>query len=387
VWLSVLATALVAVAFQPARDRLRRLVNRLVYGERATPYEVLSDFAAQMTGRYTTGELLPRIARTVSECLGGARVAVWLRTGDELVPEAAWPLSAAEPPPGVTVTGEELPVLPADHVCPVRHGSELLGALAVDVTGREPLAPGELGLLDHVASQAGLVLRNVRLVEELHSSRQRLVNTADDQRRRLERNLHDGAQQSLVSVALMLRMAANQHDPEVLSATLHEAADQLQRAIAELRELARGIHPAVLTDRGLAPALTSLAERCPVPVELRDELRRRLPAPVEGTLYFVVAEALTNVAKYSGARLVQVRLADLGTAVLLEVADDGVGGADRSRGSGLVGLADRVAVHDGELTVSSPAGQGTRITCRLPVPAPAPDDPTTPARQPEAVAG
>jgi signal transduction histidine kinase len=213
------------------------------------------------------------------------------------------------------------------------------------------------------------------------------VNTADDQRRRLERNLHDGAQQSLVSVALMLRMAANQHDPEVLSATLHEAADQLQRAIAELRELARGIHPAVLTDRGLAPALTSLAERCPVPVELRDELRRRLPAPVEGTLYFVVAEALTNVAKYSGARLVQVRLADLGTAVLLEVADDGVGGADRSRGSGLVGLADRVAVHDGELTVSSPAGRGTRITCRLPVPAPAPDDPTTPARQPEAVAG
>jgi signal transduction histidine kinase len=286
----------------------------------------------------------------------------------------------------VAVEGEELPGLPADHVSPVRHGAELLGALAVDVTGREPLTPGERALLEHVASQAGLVLRNVRLVEELHSSRQRLVDSADEQRRRLERNLHDGAQQSLVSVALMLRMAANQHDTEVMSETLREAADQLQRAIAELRELARGIHPAVLTDRGLAPALTSLAERCPVPVELRDEVDRRLPASVEGTLYFVVAEALTNVAKYAAARLVRVRLTDLGTEVVLEVDDDGIGGADRSRGSGLVGLADRVAVHDGELTVLSPEGRGTHITCRLPVPAPAPDPVETQQRQPEAVA-
>ncbi len=243
-------------------------------------------------------------------------------------------------------------------------------------------------MLEHVASQAGLVLRNVRLVDDLHSSRQRLVTSADDQRRRLERDLHDGAQQSLVSVALMLRMAASRKDPESLSAALGEAADQLQRAIAELRELARGIHPAILTDRGLGPALTSLAERCPVPVQLDNGVRRRLPGPVEGTLYFVVAEALTNVAKYAAARLVTVTLIDDRSTVVLEVSDDGVGGADQSRGSGLLGLADRVAVNDGELSVDSPPGQGTRLVCRIPVPAPVaadtvstiPDLVTEPAR-------
>jgi len=253
---------------------------------------------------------------------------------------------------------------------PVRHRGELLGAIAVSKPAIEPVTPTEDALLEHVASQAGLVLRNVRLVDDLHSSRQRLVTSADDQRRRLERDLHDGAQQSLVSVALMLRMAASRKDPESLSRALNEAADQLQRAIAELRELARGIHPAILTDRGLGPALTSLAERCPVPVQLVNGVDRRLPGPVEGTLYFVVAEALTNVAKYAAARLVAVTLTDDGSSVVLEMSDDGIGGADQSRGSGLLGLADRVAVNDGALSVESPPGQGTRLVCRIPVPSP-----------------
>jgi signal transduction histidine kinase len=373
VWLSVLATALVAVLFQPVRERVHRLSNRLVYGTRATPYEVLSDFAGSMAGRYTTRELLPRMAQTVSECLGGARVEVWLRTGAELRRDVVWPRSPDEAAVAPVPMREDPVSFPAaDRVVPVRHREELLGLLVVTKPPSEPVTPIEDEMLERVASQAGLVLRNRRLVDDLRSSRQRLVTSSDEERRRLERNLHDGAQQSLVSVALLLRMAAGNKDPEVLSATVEEAATQLQLAIGELRELARGIHPAVLTDRGLGPALTSLAERCPVPVLLDNRVRRRLPPPVEGALYFVAAEALTNVARYSGAPEVRVTLVDEGDEVVLEIADDGVGGADRTRGTGLLGLADRVAVVDGTMTVQSPAGLGTRVGVRVPVPAPEP---------------
>jgi signal transduction histidine kinase len=372
VWLSVLATALVAVLFQPVRQRVHRLANRLVYGSRATPYEVLSDFSVSMAGRYTTRELLPRMAQTVSECLGGARVEVWLRTGHEMTRDVVWPEDQHGDETAVRsvpVTGEDVPALAADRVVPVRHGEELLGLLVVTKPSSEPVTPVEDAMLGYVASQAGLVLRNVRLVDDLRSSRERLVTTQADERRRLERNLHDGAQQSLVSVALLLRMAAGYDDPARLTAALAEASTQLQQAIAELRELARGIHPAILTDRGLGPALTSLAERCPVPVHLDNRVARRLPPRVEGTLYFVVAEALTNVARYAEAPEVFVVVTDDSDSVTLEVIDHGVGGADQSSGSGLLGLADRVAVVDGTFVVDSPPGQGTTIRCRVPVPA------------------
>ncbi len=331
---------------------------------------MLSDFAVSMAGRYTTAELLPRMAQTVSECLGGARVEVWLRGGGEMAREVVWPeLPEDEAAASVAMVGEAVPAVSADRVVPVRHGEELLGLLAVTKPPTEPVTPVEDAMLGYVASQAGLVLRNVRLVDDLRSSRERLVTTQADERRRLERNLHDGAQQSLVSVALLLRMAAGYDDPARLSAALAEASTQLQQAIAELRELARGIHPAILTDRGLGPALTSLAERCPVPVHLDNRVPRRLPPRVEGTLYFVVAEALTNVARYSQASEVFVVVADENDSVKLEVIDHGVGGADQSAGSGLLGLADRVAVVDGTFVVDSPPGKGTTITCRVPVPA------------------
>jgi signal transduction histidine kinase len=358
------------VAFHPVREGLERVVNRLVYGTRATPYEVLSNFASSMAGRYTTSELLPRVTQTVSECLGGARVEVWLRRGERLVREASWPATGGSDVPVLTTEAEDISSLAADRIVPVRHRNEALGAIVVTRLA-EPITPAEDAMLEHVASQAGLVLRNVRLVDDLQASRRRLVTSQDDQRRRLERDLHDGAQQSLVSVALMLRLAAGQKDRETLYASLTQAADQLQRAIAELRELARGIHPAILTERGLSPALTSLAERCPVAVRVDIGVRRRLPEPVEATLYFVAAEGLTNVAKYARARLVTMRLEDGGDVVTLEVADDGVGGADVSAGSGLVGLADRVAVVGGSLAVDSPLGRGTRVSCAVPVPRPA----------------
>ena len=253
VWLSVLATALVAVAFQPAREAVKRGVNHLVYGSRATPYEVLSDFASRMTGRYTTAELLPRISRTVSECLGGAQVEVWLRSTQQLVRAAGYPTTSVRPGEATVALADpdDLSPLAADRVVPVRHRGELLGAITVTRSAAEPVTPTEDEMLEHVASQTGLVLRNLRLVDDLHSSRQRLVTSQDQQRRRLERNLHDGAQQSLVAVALMLRMAANHTDADTLVTSIDQATDQLQVAIGELRELARGIHPAVLTDRGL----------------------------------------------------------------------------------------------------------------------------------------
>jgi PAS domain S-box-containing protein len=204
---------------------------------------------------------------------------------------------------------------------------------------------------------------------ELRSSRARIVEAASVERRRLERNLHDGAQQRLVSLSLFIRLALGKvrEDPDGAEALLTNASDELARALEELRELARGIHPAVLTDRGLEPALLSLVTRVPVPVTVAEAPKDRLPEPVEAAAYYVVAEALTNVAKYANANAATVRVSrDNGRAVV-EVADDGIGGADATRGSGLRGLADRVEALDGTLHVTSPPGGGTTIRAEIPV--------------------
>lgn len=205
--------------------------------------------------------------------------------------------------------------------------------------------------------------------DELRASRARIVEAGDAERRRLERNLHDGAQQHLVSLSLALRLAqAKLHDdPGAAEQLLTGAAEELTHAIGELRELARGIHPAVLTDRGLGPALEALAERSPLPVQLSTQLEGSLPGPVEAAAYYVVAEALTNVAKYSEASAVEVRAERQNGRVLIEVADDGVGGADPAQGSGLRGLADRVEALDGRLEIVSGLGAGTRVTAVIPL--------------------
>jgi PAS domain S-box-containing protein len=205
---------------------------------------------------------------------------------------------------------------------------------------------------------------------ELRASRSRIVEAADDARQRLERNLHDGAQQRLVSLSLALRLAQARlrDDPEGADQILNAAGEELTHALAELRELARGIHPAILTDRGLPAALEALAARTPLPVELSTtRLDGRLPGPVEAAAYYVVAEALTNVAKYADATAVRVRAERNDGRVVVEVADDGVGGADPALGSGLRGLADRVEALDGRLDVESAAGSGTRVRAVIPV--------------------
>jgi signal transduction histidine kinase len=208
--------------------------------------------------------------------------------------------------------------------------------------------------------------------EELRASRARIVHAGDAERRRLERDLHDGAQSRLVALSLLLGSAQQRAagDPE-LAATLDRAQDELQTSLAELRELARGIHPAVLTDRGLEPALHALVARAPVPVtlevEVEVEAEERLPGPVESAAYFVVSEALANVAKYAQATTASVAVRRLNSRLTVEVADDGVGGADAAGGSGLRGLADRVAALDGTLSLESPEGRGTRLHADIPL--------------------
>jgi signal transduction histidine kinase len=205
-------------------------------------------------------------------------------------------------------------------------------------------------------------------VEELRASRARLVEAGDTERRRLERNLHDGAQARLVGLAMLLGLARRRvdTDPEETGILIDRALAELRASLAELRELARGIHPAVLTERGLAPALHAIASRAPVPVTLETDGEQRLPAPVEVAAYFVVAEALANVAKYAQATEATVAVRRTDERVTVDVSDDGIGGADAAQGSGLRGLGDRVAALDGTLSLDSPPGHGTRLHVEIP---------------------
>jgi len=203
-------------------------------------------------------------------------------------------------------------------------------------------------------------------LEELRESRARVVAAGDATRRQLERDLHDGAQSRLVGLALLLRLARNRaSDPEQVD-LLERASAELSESLNELRELARGIHPAVLTDRGLEPALDALVTRAPVPVTVEAGLAERLPPPVEIAAYFVVSEALANVAKYAHATHATVALRRANGHLMVEVADDGIGGAQIDAGSGLRGLSDRLAALEGELMVDSPLGEGTRLGARIP---------------------
>ena len=254
----------------------------------------------------------------------------------------------------------------------VEYGIDVAGLVAFTAIPFGFLA----GLLRVRVSQAAVLeAENVRLnaelqrkVEELTASRQRLVDAEFRGRRQLERDLHDGAQQRLVSLALGLKLARAKlpDDPAAARELLESAGAELDTALAELRELARGIHPALLSDRGLEAALSSLASRAPIPVEVGELPEGRLPDAVESAAYFVVAEALTNVAKYAQATRATVAVTRVNGRVLVEVSDDGVGGADPAKGSGLRGLADRVSALDGLLGVQSEPGAGTTVTARIP---------------------
>ena len=375
-WLSIAATAVVAVAFQPVRARVQHLANRLVYGRRATPYEVLAQFAERTAGTYATEELLPRMARILAEGTAARRADVWLQADGGFRDDATWPPGEPPLPQARADTGGRLEVPGADRVLPVRYQGEVLGALSVVKRPGESLTPAEGKLLADLAAQAGLVLRNVGLweqltarLEDIRASRQRLVAAQDEERRRIERNIHDGAQQQLVALTIKLNLTEGLvgTDPEGERELLAELRQDAASAVEDLRDLARGIYPPLLAGEGLAVALRAQAAKSPVPTSVEADGIARYPQDVEAAVYFCVLEALQNVAKYAGASSARVRLTGSGDELRFEVADDGVGfdAGTNAFGTGLQGMADRLGAHDGVLDVRTSPGAGTVVTGRL----------------------
>jgi signal transduction histidine kinase len=376
--LSILATAIVAVGFQPLREHMQRFANRLVYGKRATPYEVLSQFSERVAESYASDEVLPRMARVLAEGTGADLAEVWLRSGDVLRRAAVFPLESSLPGP-VQLDGAQAPTIPhADRTVEVRHQSELLGALTVTKRRGESLTPIEIKLMDDLAHQAGLVLKNVGLTADLQArlgdlraSRQRLVAAQDDERRRLERNLHDGAQQHLVALKVKLglvEMLATR-DPEKAQATIVALKRDADEALETLRDLARGIYPPLLADRGLAAALQSQAGKATLPVHVDAYGVGRYPQETEAALYFCTLEALQNVQKYAAASAATVRLREDGKQLSVEVADDGRGFDVNAvtRGAGLTNMEDRLDALGGTLQIESTLGVGTTLRATVPV--------------------
>lgn len=376
--LPIVAAVVIALAFQPVRARANRLANRLVLGERATPYEVLSAFSERLSGAYATEDLLPRMARILGEGTGAQRAEVWLRVDRELRPAAAWPANGDASAHPVPLEGGELPQLGGSRALAVRHEGELLGAIAVTKPPSEPLSHEEEQLLEHLAAQAGLVLRNARLTEELRArlvelqaSRQRIVAAQDNERRRLERNLHDGAQQQLVALAVKQRLAENlvAREPGTAAGLLSELQRDTTAALENLRDLARGIYPPLLADKGLAAALGSQASKAAVATSVEPDGIGRYPQEAEAAVYFCCLEAMQNVAKYAAASRVVVSLGEENGALVFSVADDGRGfdTATAAKGAGMQNMSDRLAALGGALEVRSEPGDGTTVVGRIPI--------------------
>jgi signal transduction histidine kinase len=335
--LFALPVAIVAIALLDALHTLLCVITSALLAPRTIPSGPVREMLAASLGDHSV------------------TISYWLPEREVFVDEAGRPVRMPEPGSGMTWTAVERD---GRRVAAIVHDA------ALD-TSRE--------LVHAAAAASSLAIDNERLkadlrarLEELRVSRLRIVEAADAARRRLERDLHDGAQQQLVGLALELRLLRRRvGDPE-LEAVVDDLAERLGLALNELRELARGIHPAILTARGLAPAIGALADRVPVPVEQDVSVEERLPPAIEAAAYFLVAEALTNVAKYAQATFARVDLHRAGHELVVTVADDGIGGADIDGGSGLRGLQDRLAAVDGTMTIDSPPGGGTRLRATLP---------------------
>ena len=366
--LSAGAAAVVALAFQPIRRGAQRLANRVVYGERATPYEVLADLGSRLAGEYAAEDVLDRVATTLAGGVGAEQVVVWLAVRGELRPAGVWPAGASVG--RAPLIGDDAPTqLDGVHTVAVRHQGEMLGAIGVRKPASDPLTPGDEKLVGDLAGQAGLVLRNVRLIEDLRASRQRLVAAQDQERRRIERNIHDGAQQQLVSLAVKIRLtdAMVGKDDEKAHTLLADLQAETTDALENLRDLARGIYPPLLADQGLVAALQAQARKAPVPVELFPDGVGRYPQDVEAAVYFCVLEAMQNVAKYASASRVGIRLGSSGDGIRFAVKDDGTGFDPASaHGTGLMNMRDRVDALGGRLEIQSAPGTGTVVSGWIP---------------------
>jgi signal transduction histidine kinase len=363
-----LVALVLGIAFRPVMRIGRRIADRLVYGTRATPYEVLTEFSERVGTSYATEDVLPRMAQVLGEGAGADVARIWLRDGGTFRRAAVWPSDAGPVTP--SGSGEDLAVA-GETVSVVRDQGDVLGALSVRMPASDPITPAKERLVRDLAAQAGLVLRNVRLVEDLRASRQRLVAAQDEERRRLERNIHDGAQQQLVALAVKARLARQltERDPAKASEMLGQIEAETQTALEDLRDLARGIYPPLLADRGLVAAIEAQSRKNQMGVEMHAQDLGRFAADVEATIYFCTLEALQNVAKYAAADRTVIRLARANGSLSFEVEDDGRGFDPDgvASGSGLQGMADRLAAVGGSLEIRSAPGQGTTVAGHVPV--------------------
>ena len=373
--LKVVATAIVAVAFQPLRRRVCRWADGLVYGHRVTPYEVLGQFSRQAANA-GDDDNLQRIADVLAAGTGAEPAVVWLRVGDELRPAAS--SDPSTPPSEVALRDGDLPELDAQLVVPVRHDGELLGAVSLTKPRSEPPTPQDEHLAAQLATGLGLVLRNARLTAELRehlhaveASRQRIVRAQDEARRTIEGELRHGAHRQLIELKTVLALArakaAEAHAVRT-AALLEQLEIEADDAVDTLGGLAQGIYPPVLEAEGLAAAVTAQTSTSPVPVTVHAPGLARQAPEVEAAVYFCVLEALQNAAKYAQASSVHVRLEQHDGRLRFEVSDDGVG-FDESvthHGSGLRGIADRLDTVGGTLEVHSTPGAGTRVGGEVP---------------------
>ena len=345
----------IGTLFGPLRRLARRAADRAVYHTRATPYEVLTEFSGRVGETYATDDVLPRMAQILATGAGASSARVLLSVGGDLREAAAF---------GGPVNGTE-------HLVAVTHQGRELGALAVTMPANDPMDPTREKLVHDLAAQAGPVLRNVGLIEELRASRQRLVAAQDEERRKIERNLHDGAQQQLVALAVQLKLLEQTagKDPDRdrrLAATL---GSQASAALEDLRDLARGIYPPLLADKGLSAAIEAQARKAAIPVEVGSNVAARYPRDVESAVYFCILEALNNVAKYAQATSATVTLAQADGHLTFEVSDDGAGfdPDDARNGTGLQGMADRLDAIGGSLTIRSVPGLGSTVGGTVPI--------------------
>jgi signal transduction histidine kinase len=363
--LAVVATAFVAVAFQPLRARLERLANRLVYGVRAVPYEVLADFTTRLDGRENSLQLLPVMARMLAQGTGSDAATVWLHENGHEVAASSFP------------EHQHITQDTATRSVLLQHAGANLGRLTVVRKSGEALSPTEERLMDGLASQAGLVLHSAGLQDELsrrmlelRQSRHRLVTAQDEARRRLERDLHDGAQQNLVSLRMKLGLAASmvREKPGSLEPLLQEMQSELGDALDSLRNLARGVYPPLLEAEGLKAALRARARQVPISIDVQCG-PERYPRELEGAVYFCCSEALQNLTKHSRATKGSLRVWCEDGRLCFEVGDNGRG-LDPTRaksGGGLQNIRDRVDVLGGVVDVSSTPGVGARVAGWVPL--------------------
>jgi len=351
------AGLMVGLLVWPLRSFASRIADRVVFGGRRTSYEVLTEFSERMTNSYAADDVVLRLARVAADGVGASSAVVWIEFAGQRRPGAWWPGD---------VPHAEAPENPFE----IRHQGELLGAISVQMPANDPMTPTKEQILRDLASQAGLALRNVRLLEEVRESRRRIVAAQDERARKLERDIHDGAQQQLVAFALKLRLAEQLigRDDEHARHMLTELQADAQDALEDLRDLARGIYPPLLADQGLTAALEAQARKAALPVTVEADGIERFSQDVEATVYFCALEALNNVAKYAGATRARIRLSNGDAHLRFEIHDDGAGfdPAETGYGTGLQGMADRLAAQGGTLRVTSAPGAGTTIEGRLP---------------------